>query len=85
VINIAKKRKPRKNSWTPGEEDKLRELFPDTPNEDLSRIFGRTEIAIVRRAFDLKLKKNPKKFPRGMNPLKTIRKNQIKAGYLEAK
>ena len=45
--------------WTPEEIDKLRELYPTTPNLEIARTVGRSIKAVVSKAHQLKLKKSP--------------------------
>lgn len=43
--------------WTKEQLDRLRELYPDTPNITIARSVGRSVKAVVSKAHQLKLKK----------------------------
>jgi hypothetical protein len=45
-------------AWTKQEDDKLREIYPSSTTEDLTKIFNRSIEAIRGRAFRLKIRRN---------------------------
>lgn len=45
-------------AWSKEEDNKLKELYPTAPNEELTKIFNRSVEAIRGRAFRLKIKRS---------------------------
>ncbi len=48
-------------TWTPGEEDILKKLYPITPNDKIANQIGRTKLAIRMKATNLGLRKKGEK------------------------
>ena len=44
--------------WSREEKERLRRLYPDTPNLEIARLIGRSEKSIVSKAHDLGLRKS---------------------------
>ena len=61
--------------WTPQQVEWLKELYPDTSNNQIAKLLGRTEPSVLQKAIKLGLKKsqeymasNPGGFKEGLQP-----------------
>lgn len=68
--------------WTPGEEKKLRQLYPKTRTDELAKILRRSCHSINQRAFQLKIKAN-KAYHRIANPENIYKQlTEAERGYI---
>lgn len=67
--------------WSKSDERRLKKLFKIKSDEELGKIFGRSEVAIQAKRLRLGLER-PKN---NCDTLELIKQRQIDAGFLEAK